>query len=84
MSNKQRKAPEIEYRLKANLQKLDDRRTQLEKQFEILPTIEAVRELSILNYHIECLTNRIDGVFIDPQGDCEYAVNQTHITYTGN
>jgi hypothetical protein len=83
MSKGQRKSPEIDYNLKAKLQKLEEKKAALELQFDAEPHVGLVRELSLVNYHIECVTNRINHTFIDPLGDCEYALQTSGLTYTG-
>ncbi len=83
MSKNQKKSPLIEYFLADRLRKLEEKKSELESQLTINPHLIVVHELSLVNYHILCVENRINKTFTDLQAECEYAVTSTHASYTG-
>lgn len=54
---------------------------QLESQLTVEPDLKLIRELSLVNYHIECTENRIAEKFKDPQGEIEYKLMISGKTY---
>lgn len=82
MSKNQKKLPHIEYFLKDKLKTLQFHKAELEKQLTVKPCAELVKALSLVNYHMECTQNRLDGLFTDPMANYEHSKVEQTRTYT--
>lgn len=81
--NKGKKSAEVNYHLRQKLEKLEAKQQELQQRLETNPDMQTLKELNLVNYHLECTENRLNNKFVNEHADLEAEVMTNHLTYTG-
>lgn len=71
--NEQRRS--TQFHLSRKMEKLQEQLAKLNAAYEEQPTAELFRQINMVEYHIECTNNRMEGTFTDSRID--YGIRST-------